>query len=87
MARKLAAGAERALSAAQLAAQSGVRELLALHESKVLNKMIAEYRSAKGITPENAKVGLGIIAELRSLAGSVDRTIERGREAGAYLTE
>lgn len=86
MARPLTPGAERALSTAQLGAQSGIRELLALHEAKVMSRMIAKYRSAKGLSPEDAKLGVGIIAELRSLAGDVERGIERGADTGFNLT-
>jgi hypothetical protein len=76
---------EAELSAAQLAAQSGIRELLARHEAKVITRLVSAHRSA-ALTPDDAKVGIAIISELRTLAGDMDRTIERGRVAGEELT-
>jgi molybdopterin synthase catalytic subunit len=76
---------EQELSAAQLAAQSGIRELLARHEAKVVSRLVTTHRSG-ALTPDEAKVGIAIIAELRTLAGDMDRTIERGRQAGEELT-
>jgi hypothetical protein len=76
---------EGELSAAQLAAQSGIKELLARHEAKVVSRLVSAHRSAN-LTPDDAKVGIAIIAELRTLAGDMDRTIERGRQAGEELT-
>ena len=73
------------LSAAQLAAQSGIKELLARHEAKVVNRLVSAHRAAD-LTPDDAKVGIAIIAELRTLAGDMDRTIERGRHAAEELT-
>lgn len=86
MDRRITASDEYAIAAAQNAAQSGIRELLALHEAKVLTRMIAQYHSKEGISPENAKIGVAVIAELRSLAGSVNRTVERGTESARKLT-
>ncbi len=71
---------EQALSAAQRAAQSGIRELLTVHEAKVVTRLVRTYREGK-LSPEDAKVGIAVISELRSLGGDVDRTIERGRRA------
>jgi len=76
---------EAELSAAQLAAQSGIKELLAQHEAKVITRLVAAHRSAN-LTPDDAKVGIAIISELRTLAGNMDRTIERGRVAAEELT-
>ena len=76
---------EQELSAAQLAAQSGIRELLARHEAKVITRLVSTHR-AGGLSPDDAKVGIAIIAELRTLAGDMDRTIERGRVAAEELT-
>lgn len=77
---------EAQMDAGRVAAQSGLGKLLAVHESKVLNRMVSEYRSVKGLSPESALLGIGIIAELRSLAGSVDRAVERGADAGRQIT-
>lgn len=71
---------ERALSEAQLAAQSGIRELLAGHEAKVVTRLVSAYRGGK-LTPEDAKVGVAVISELRLLGGDIERKIERGRRA------
>jgi hypothetical protein len=76
---------EREISDAQRAAQSGIQELLARHEAKVLARLVGTYRTGK-LTPDEAKVGVAVISELRTLAGDVDRTIERGRIAGEQLT-
>lgn len=76
---------ERDITDAQRASQSGIRELLARHEAKVITRMIAAYRSHK-LTPEDALVGLGIVSELRILGGDVERDISRGRDAAASLS-
>ena len=76
---------EQAISSAQRAAQSGIRELLDRHESKVLVRMIAKYRSGE-LTPEDAKVGVAVISELRALGSDVKRDIEAGQRAAASLT-
>ena len=73
------------IEASQEAAQSGIGKLLAVHEAKVLTRMIADYRSVKGLSPESAKIGIGVISELRALASAVTRTVERGRDAGKSL--
>lgn len=76
--------AEADISAAQRASQSGIRELLNLQESKILNRMVTAYRSGK-LTPEGALVLVGVISEMRSLDGNTERTIERGRQAATSL--
>jgi hypothetical protein len=76
---------EAELARAQTAAQSGVRELLAAHEVKVIARLVGTHRAGT-LTPENAKIGIAVIAELRTIAGDVDRVIERGRQAGEELT-
>lgn len=77
---------EAEIASAQQAAQSGIQELLARHEAKVVARLVGTYRTGK-LTPEDAKVGIAVIAELRTLAGDVDRTVERGRIAGEELTK
>lgn len=73
------------ISAAQRAAQSGVRELLTRHEVKVITRMVTAYRSGT-LTPLDAKIGVAVISELRILGGDVERDIERGRDAARHLT-
>lgn len=77
----------REIEAAQRASQSGIRELLTKSEVKILNRMISQLNSKSGLSPEDAKLGVALIAELRSLAGYVNRTIERGTTVGHKLTE
>lgn len=77
---------ERDIALGQRAAQSGIRELLDSHESKVLNRMVAQYRSKEGLSPADALLGVGIISELRSLTGAVNRAVEAGAVAGRKLT-
>lgn len=81
----MARSVERDLGDAQRAAQSGIRELLARHEAKVITRMVTAYRSNK-LTAEDAKVGVAVVSELRSLGGDVARDIERGRQAAESLT-
>lgn len=76
-----AADLENVIAEAQMASQSGIRELLARHEAKVIARLVSAYRSKDGLTPEDAKVGVAVISELRLLGGDVERTIERGRRA------
>lgn len=76
---------EADISAAQRASQSGIAELLTIQEAKVLARLIAEYRSGK-LTPENAKVGIAVIAEFRTLVADSDRAIDRGVYATQQLT-
>lgn len=76
---------EADITAAQRASQSGITELLAIQEAKVLARLIAEYRSGK-LTPENAKVGIAMIAEFRTLVSDADRAIDRGMHATQQMT-
>lgn len=76
---------ERAIDDAQRASQSGIRELLARQEVRVLMRLVSAYR-AGSLTPQDAMVGIGVISELRSLEGDVKRTIKRGTDAAADLT-
>lgn len=78
------ADAERDITSAQLAAQSGIRELLDAQESKILTRAVVAYRSGK-LSPEKALVMIGVISEMRSLDAETDRTIERGRKAATSL--
>lgn len=71
---------EEDIRSSQMAAQSGIRELLARHEAKVLKRAISEYRGGE-MSGEAAKIAIAVIAELRLLGGDVERTIERGRTA------
>lgn len=77
---------ETALSAGQRAAQSGIRELLARHEAKVIARMVTNYRNSK-LTPEDAKVGIAVVSELRSIAGDVERDILAAQNAMRDLTQ
>lgn len=75
---------EQAISDAQRAAQSGIRELLAEQESNILNRLISQFRTGD-LSPEDAKIGIGVISEIRSLDAKTVRTINRGQSAAREL--
>jgi hypothetical protein len=76
---------EGEIRAAQTATQSGVKELLSRHEAKVLSRLVSAYK-ARDLTPEDAKVGVAIISELRSIITDADRAVERGADALKQMT-
>lgn len=75
---------EADISAAQRASQSGIAELLSIQEAKVITRMVLEYRSGK-LTPEQAKVGVAVISEFRTLVSDADRAMIRGADATTQM--
>lgn len=78
---------ERLLALGQRFARSGGRELISLQEAKVLNRLIQQYRSKEGLSPQDALVGVAVLSELRAMLGVMDRAIGRGEEVIRKLTE
>lgn len=76
---------EADILAAQRASQSGVEELLRSHEAKVITKLVVAYRSQQ-LTADEAKIGVAVISELRTIVADVGRAIERGTEAVKQMT-
>lgn len=50
-------------------------------EEKQINKLISLYKEKK-LTPEEAKIGIGVIDGIRSLAKRIDKQILGGKEYG-----